>query len=82
LNKIKELESIDKGHRFPAGVGEGTLSEIVCLSAVELSDAIRDKVVSCVDVMKSYLAQIDKLNPTFNAIVSLRNRDELLSDAA
>ncbi len=82
LNKIKELESIDKDHRFPAGVGEGNLSEIVCLSAVELSDAIKDKVVSCVDVMKSYLAQIDKLNPTFNAIVSLRNHDELLSDAA
>lgn len=32
--------------------------------------------------MKAYLAQIDKLNPTFNAIISLRNRDELLSESA
>ena len=82
LNKKKELESIGKDHRFPSGVGEGTLSDIVSLSAVELSDAIKDKVVSCVDVMQSYLAQIDKVNPTFNAIVSLRNRDELISEAA
>ena len=82
MNNKKNSESIEKNHRFPAGVGEGTLSDIVDLSAVELSDAIKGKVVSCVDVMKSYLAQIDKLNPTFNAIVSLRNRDELLSDAA
>jgi amidase len=82
LNNKKNLESIDKNHCFPAGLGEGTPSDIVDLSAVELSDAIKDKVVSCVDVMKSYLAQIDKLNPTFNAIVSLRNRDELLSEAA
>ncbi len=82
MNKKKELESIGKDHPFPSGVGEGTLSDIVSLSAVELSDAIKDKVVSCVDVMQSYLAQIDKVNPTFNAIVSLRNRDELISEAA
>lgn len=82
MNNKKNPESIDKDHRFSAGVGEGTLSDIFDLRAVELSDAIKDKVVSCVDVMKSYLAQIDKVNPTFNAIVSLRNRDELLSEAA
>jgi hypothetical protein len=82
LNKIKELESFDKDLRFSPRAGEGTPSNIVDLSAVELSDAIKDKVVSCVDVMKSYLAQIDKLNPTFNAIVSPRNRDELFSEAA
>ncbi|MDJ0819593.1 MAG: amidase family protein, partial [Desulfobacterales bacterium] len=82
MNKKKELESIGKDHPFPSGVGEGTLSDIVSLSAVELSDAIKDKVVSCVDVMQSYLAQIDKVNPRFNAIVSLRNRDELISEAA
>ena len=82
LNEKKNPERIDKDHRFFADVGEGTLSDIVNLSAVELSDAVKNKVVSCVDVIKSYLAQIDKFNPTFNAIVSLRNRDELLSEAA
>jgi len=82
LNIKKIPERIDKDHRFSADVGEGTLSDIVNLSAVELSDAVKNKVVSCVDVMKSYLAQIDKVNPTFSAIVSLRNRDELLSEAA
>ena len=81
LNK-KDPESFNKNRRHSPGIGERPFSDIVDLSAVELSVAIKDKVVSCVDVMKSYLGRIDKVNPTFNAIVSLRNRDELLSEAA
>ena len=81
LNK-KDPESFGKNRRYSPGIGERPFSDIVDLSAVELSVAIKDKVVSCVDVMKSYLGRIDKVNPTFNAIVSLRNRDELLSEAA
>lgn len=81
MNNKKDQNRINQGHRFSADVGQGTLPEIVNLSAAGLSDAIRGKVVSCLEVMKAYLAWIDKVNPTNNAIVSLRNRDELLSEA-
>ena len=67
---------------FSEDADKGASSDIVNLSAVELSDAIKGNAVSCVEVMKAYLAQIDRVNPTFNAIVSLRDRDELLFEAA
>jgi amidase len=82
LDRKRELKRIHKDDNFSSRPAAGGLSDIVSLSAVALSDAIKDKVVSCVDVMKSYLAHIDRLNPTFNAIVSLRNRSELLKEAA
>ena len=56
--------------------------KIINFSAVQLSDAIRQGDVSCVEVMKAYLTQIDRFNPKFNAIVSLRDSDDLLSEAA
>jgi ureidomalonase len=37
--------------------------------------------VSCVDVMAAYLAQIERYNPVLNAIVALRDREELLAEA-
>ena len=55
--------------------------EIVSLSAVELSTAIRHKHVSCMEVMQAYLAQIDRLNPKFNAIVSMREYSHLMEEA-
>jgi amidase len=82
LNRKKKIGSIVKNHRSSGGAGEESPSYIVSLSAIELSNAIKDKVISCKDVMKSYLAQIDRVNPTFNAIVSLRNHDELIAEAA
>jgi amidase len=78
----KNPDGIQKEQGSSAGAGNVRSSEIINLSAVELSHAIKDKVVSCVDVMRAYLAQIDRVNPGFNAIVSLRNRDELLKEAA
>lgn len=58
------------------------MDSITDLDAVALSRFIRSKQLSCVEVMQSYLQQINRLNPTFNAIVSLRPADELLSEAA
>ena len=55
--------------------------EIVTLTAVELSQRIRSKQVSCAEVMESYLAQIERYNPKVNAIVSLQPRDTLLQQA-
>jgi amidase len=55
---------------------------IVSWSAAELSAAIRDRVVSCLEVMNAYLDRIDEVNPAVNAIVGLRPRSELLAEAA
>jgi len=57
------------------------ISKIVDLSAVELSRAIKNKTISCKEVMTAFLEQIDKVNPTLNAIVSLRDPDELVAEA-
>ena len=54
---------------------------IVSLSAVELSRAIGDRSLSCAEVMTACLEHIEMLNPRFNAIVSLRDRTELLQEA-
>jgi amidase len=55
--------------------------EIVQWDARRLSDAIHARAVSCVEVMTAYLEQIDRLNPTVNAIVSLEPRESLLRQA-
>jgi amidase len=54
---------------------------ITDLDASQLSDAIHARQVSCTDVMQAYLARIDKLNPTYNAIVNLAPADTLLAQA-
>src|SRR5947209_9108593 len=47
------------------------MSDVVFLSAAELAESIRRKQVSPVEVVEAHLAQIDRLNPQLNAIVSL-----------
>src|SRR5215831_1923896 len=56
-------------------------SSIVMMNAIELSDAIKSKQVSCVEVMNAYLDHIGRVNPKVNAIVSLQPRDQLLAQA-
>ncbi len=55
--------------------------DITALDASALSDAIHTRRVSCREVMQAYLARIHRLNPRYNAIVSLRPDDELLAEA-
>lgn len=57
------------------------MTDIIMLSAVDLAAAIRDRRVSCVEVMDAYLTQIDRWNPVVNAIVS-RPDPESLRDQA
>jgi amidase len=52
------------------------------LSAAELSESIHSRNVSCREVMTEYLDHVDARNPAVNAIVSRRDREELLSEAA
>jgi len=49
------------------------------LDTLALSQAIRAKL--CVEVMTAYLDHIEQLNPLVNAIVSLRDRNQLIAEA-
>jgi amidase len=55
--------------------------DITQYSAQELSRAIHTKQVSCREVMLATLAQVERLNPHSNAIVSLVDSDTLLAQA-
>ena len=55
---------------------------ITALGAVHLSAAIRGRAVSCIEVMQGYLERIRRVNPTFTAIVGLRDEAELMREAA
>ncbi|TPL92264.1 amidase [Mesorhizobium sp. B2-3-12] len=62
-------------HAVPAA------SDICRLSAVELAGAIRRKKLSVREVVTAFLDRIDAVNPLVNAIVSLRDRDDMLREA-
>ncbi|WP_249292840.1 amidase family protein, partial [Achromobacter ruhlandii] len=59
----------------------GRLNDIVAMPAHALSDAIRQRRVSCREVMTAYLDHIDAVNPALNALVARRERAELLGEA-
>ena len=52
------------------------------LGAADLSQAIHAREFSCREVMTAFLDRIEQRNPALNAIVSLRDRDELMDEAA
>ena len=56
-----------------AAAAQPALNDIVALSAQALSDAIRQRHVSCREVMAAYLTHIDRVNPAVNAIVARRD---------
>lgn len=58
------------------------MADITELNALALSQAIRNKDVSCLETMQAYLKQIERRNPQANAIVSLRPHQALLDEAA
>jgi amidase len=55
--------------------------DITDMSATRLSLAIRQREVSCVEVMQAYLARIHRYNPVYNAIVSMVEDDVLTEQA-
>ena len=57
-------------------------SDIIALGATDLAAAIRRRDISSREVMAAHLAQIDRLNPRFNAIVSRVPTEQLLKAAA
>ena len=57
------------------------MSTLTDFTAHEIAAAIRDGEVSCREVMQAFLERIEAVNPRHNAIVSLRDGDELLMEA-
>ena len=55
--------------------------DITDFGASELSRKIHARELSCREVMQAFVARIHKLNPTFNAIVSMAADDVLLAQA-
>lgn len=56
-------------------------SQIVEFTATALSAAIRQGDVSCIETMTAYLSYIHRVNPAYNAIVSMVEDDLLLAQA-
>jgi ureidomalonase len=50
--------------------------------ALPLARLVREREVSCVEVMRAHLDRIAEVNPRLNAIIALRDPDELLAEAA
>ena len=73
------------GAAVVAGVGASAraaaANEIFMMTATDLSAAIRNKKLSCREVMNAYLGHIDRVNPQFNAIVTRVDRETLLKQA-
>jgi Asp-tRNA(Asn)/Glu-tRNA(Gln) amidotransferase A subunit family amidase len=58
-----------------------SMQTLTSLSAKELANLIRNKKISCTEVIKAYLDRIAKINPDINAIVELpapQKKDYLL----
>lgn len=64
------------------GAAASGLDEIVAMNATDLSAAIHRRDLSSREVMAAHLAQIDRLNPRFNAVVSRVDGDVLMKQAA
>jgi len=57
-------------------------ADLTEMSASVLSAAIKQRHVSCTEVMQSYLQRIQRYNPVYNAIVSMRDDETLIAEAA
>ena len=69
------------GRAMAAGGGTHGPADIVMADALELSEWIRLRKVSCREVMTAFLDHIDRINPVVNALVSLQDRGKLLKQA-
>ena len=66
---------------FFASSRRSVVDGILNLDAISLSRAIESKKISCEELMKCTLDRIDDVNPRCNAIVLLRDRNDLMEDA-
>jgi amidase len=57
------------------------IDDILNLDALSLSRAIESKQITCEELMKATLDRIDEVNPRCNAIILVRDRNELMEEA-
>jgi len=57
------------------------MHELLGLSLIELTEALRARRASPVELMQAVLARIDETHPDLNAVVAMRDREALLRDA-
>lgn len=70
------------GMSLPADILAADMSaDITDLSASQLSSAIRQRHVTCVEVMRAYLERIYRYNTSYTAIVAMLPSDELVAQA-
>lgn len=55
------------------------MDNLVFMSALEISDKIKKKEISCKEVMQAHLRQIKMINPHVNAIVTLIDEEEAIA---
>ena len=65
----------------PRGAILAGVPELCRLGAVALAQTMRQRKASAREVMATYLDHIERTNPDYNAIVSLRPREQLLAEA-
>lgn len=75
------LQAEDRGEPHGFGTALSQQADILNLDACTLSDLIAAHKISCAEVATAYLDHIEQTNPAYNAIVSMRNRDEILAEA-
>ena len=59
----------------------GQPTRVVDMGAVELSQAVHSRAVSCVEIMTAFLDRIEAVNSRVNAIVALQDRGGLIAEA-
>ncbi|MBR0799283.1 amidase [Bradyrhizobium jicamae] len=67
----------------PSGISIAPVhpSSIVDLGACALADSISSRKTSCLEVVTAHLDRIERINSSYNAIVSIRDREEILTEA-
>ena len=56
-------------------------ADVLNLDGYALGGMIARREISCVEVSTAYLRHVERINPKFNAIVSLRAREQILAEA-
>lgn len=82
ITSVHSSLALSSSMLLPTGLLASELpADITELSASKLSAAIRDRQVSCLEVIQAYLERIERYNPVYNAIVNLAEADSLLDQA-
>jgi amidase len=75
------VAAVTNGISLPSLAGPVTQKAVPDFSALALSERIRTREIRCVELMAATLDRVNKLNPTYNALVSLASEDHCMARA-